>query len=179
MLNTILNILTLGIKPVCEKQFKFHHLIAEFRTVLEHSVSENQIKNTDIETLYAKLDTFNYSFLLFSKHYKKYLANLKHLKPELDGAYPDVALLRVAVSENKWKPTKPFDIFVHHIKYRYKLTSKPYIAFEKKQNKKKLNAPTITAKAPEDPNKSNKWIRVPIGRHQCGQESGSCGCNHH
>lgn len=171
----LLNILTLGIRPLYTKQFSFHKMISAFRNEIEQT--EKPIKNTDLQRFYDKLDTFNLRFVFFSRHYKKYITNLNHIKPELEDEHPDISLLRVAVSKNKWKPTKPFDIFVHNIKYNYKLTSKPFIAYEKKHNKKKLNAPGNRIKKPEDPNKSNQWIRVPIGRHHCAQESGSCGCS--
>lgn len=144
---------------------RFHTIISEFRDKLENPQGHDKITQADIDAFYKKLNNFNIRFVLFSKYYRKYIDNLNRLKPQPDDKKPDLTLLRVALAENEWKPTTPFSIFVHHLKYDNKLTSKPFIAYQKRQNKKKLNAPAVKVKEVEKPKKSEKWTRVPIPRH--------------
>lgn len=120
----------------------------------------------DIDSFYNKLNNFNSRFVLFGKYYRKYIANLNRLKPETEDGNPDLSILRVALTENKWKPTTPFSILMHHIKYENKITSKPFIARQKKQNRKKLNAPVAKAIKDEKPKSSKEWIRVPMPRNE-------------
>ncbi len=144
---------------------RFHTIISEFRDKLESSQGKEDITKADIDAFYNKLDNINFSFVLFSKYYQKFIANLNRLKPQPEDKNPDLTLLRVALAENEWKPTTPFSIFVHHLKYDNKITSKAFIAYQKRQNRKKLNAPVATTKEVEKPKKSEKWTRVPIPRH--------------
>lgn len=139
----------------------FHKTITEFRNKL----GSKNITKAHIEEFYNKINTFNLSFSLFPKYYRKYIANLNHLKPDLEDDHPDLTLLKVALAENEWKPTKPFEIFVHRIKYDYALTSKFFIARQKKQNRKKLNTPAAKVTESEKPKATKEWIRVPIPRH--------------
>ena len=143
---------------------KFHTIITEFRNKLTSTQHQPKITTADIEAFYNKINNFNLRFSLFPKYYRKYIANLNRLKPEAGDENPDLTLLKVALTENEWKPTKPFDIFVHRIKYDYKLTSKFFISRQKKQNLKKLNTPEAKVMQNEKPKSSKEWKRVPIGR---------------
>src|SRR5690606_25337763 len=117
----------------------FHTLISEFRTKLASPESQAKITQSDIDQFYDELKKLN--FLFFKKYYRKFIANLNRLKPNPEDKNPDWTLLQVALAENKWKPTQPFPILIHRIKYEYALTSRFFIAHEKKQNLKKLNTP--------------------------------------
>lgn len=162
MSNLVLNILSIGTKPLYEKHMKFHKIIEEFRNKLEKSQNQEKIKKTDIDAFYNKLNNFDLNFTFFRKYYRKYIANLNRLKPQPEEKNPDLTLLRVALTENKWKPTTPFSILIHHIKYDNKITSKPFVAYQKKQNRKKLNAPVVKAIQNDKPKSSKEWTRVPI-----------------
>ena len=144
---------------------RFHTIISEFRDKLDNSQGRDQITRADIDAFYEKLNNFDLRFVLFSEYYRKYIDNLNRLKPQPEDKNPDLNLLRVAIAENKWKPITPFSIFLHHLKYDNKITSKPFIAYQKKQNRKKLNAPAAKIKEVEKPKKSEKWTRVPIPLH--------------
>lgn len=170
MSNLILDIISLGTK----RSYDFHALISEFRGQLESSENDEDVAMATIDSFYDKLNSFDSRFLYFSKYYRKYIANLNRLKPEPEDTHPDLTLLRVALTENKWKPTKPLDIFVHQIKYDYKLTSKPFIAYEKKQNRKRLNSPKAKVKEINKPERSENWTRVPLPNHRCGCGNQTC-----
>ena len=139
----------------------FHTIITDFRNKL---LSQGNITTTDIEAFYSKINNLNLSFSLFPKYYRKYIANLNRLKPDAGDENPDLTLLKVALTENEWKPTRPFNIFVHRIMYDYKLTSKFFISRQKKNNLKKLNSPEAKTMENEKPKFSKEWTRVPIGR---------------
>lgn len=152
----------------------FHNIISEFRNKLESQQNGKELTKADIDLFYNKLNNFDFRFVLFPKYYRKYIANLNRLKPQPQDHNPDLALLRVALAENEWKPTTPFAIFIHHLKYDNKITSKPFIAYQKKQNRKKLNTPAPTVKGTEKPKSSEKWTRVPIPRHHPKKQSDCC-----
>ena len=139
---------------------KFHTIISDFREKLESSQDDNKPNMVGIEEFYNKLNTLN--FLFFSKYYRKYIANLNRLKPQSDEINPDLTLLRVALAENEWKPTTPFSVFKHHLKYDNKITSRFFIAYQKKQNKKRLNALPSKVKTIKNLKSSENWTRVPI-----------------
>lgn len=145
---------------------RFNTIISEFRDKLGSSEEQNKMTSADIEAFYNKLNNFDFRFKLFPKYYRKYIANLKRLKPQSEDSNPDLTLLRVALAENKWKPTTPFAICIHHIKYDNKITSKFFIAYQKKQNRKKLNTPVAKVKDVEKPTESEQWTQVPMPRHQ-------------
>ena len=144
---------------------KFHTIISEFRNKLGSSEELNKTTTADIGEFYDTLNNFNFSFILFSKYHRKYIANLMRLKPDLEDSNPDLTLLRLALAENAWKPTTSFAIFIHHIKYENKITSKLFIAYQKKQNRKKLNAPAVKLIEVKNTKKSENWTRVPMPKH--------------
>ncbi|MBO3097391.1 hypothetical protein [Gelidibacter pelagius] len=138
----------------------FHTIISEFRTKLASPETQAKITPTDIDQFYKKLNSLK--FLFFKKYYKKYIDNLNRLKPDPEAKNPDWTLIQVAIAESEYKPTKPFAIFLHQLKYGYALTSKPFVAYQKKQNLKKLNAPVKVVKEETKPKAEKEWIRVPI-----------------
>ena len=142
----------------------FHSIISKFRAKLASPETQAQITPTDVDQFYNQLNALN--FLFFKKYYKKYIDNLNRLRPDPEDKNPDWTLLQVALAENSYKPTKPFDIFLHRLKYDYALTSKPFVAYQKKQNRKKLNAPVKVVKEETKPKAEKEWIRVPIPRHR-------------
>lgn len=153
---------------------RFHTIISQFRNKLGNQKNEQKITKADIDAFYNQLNKFNFSFVLFPKYYRKYIDNLNRLKPDPKDENPDLSLLRIALAENEWKPTTPFSIFIHHIKYDNKITSRPFIAYQKRQNRKKLNAPATKVKEVEKLKKSEKWTRVPIPRHHPQKQDNCC-----
>lgn len=147
-----------------QKYMSFHTIISEFRTKLTSPQSQAKITHTDIDQFYNKLNKLN--FIFFKKYYRKYINNLNRLKPDPEDQNPDWSLLQIALAENEWKPTKPFAIFMHYLKYDNALTSKPFVAYLKKQNRKKLNEPVKVVKEDPKPKAEKEWTRVPIPRNR-------------
>lgn len=160
MSDFLLNMISLGIKPLYEKQRKFDDLITEFRERFANPARAGMIKS-DIDEFYKRLNDFDFGFVFFKGYYRKYIENLNRFKPDVDN--PDLTFLRIALTKNKWKPTKPYPVFVHHLKYEFKLTANPFISHQKKQQRKKLDALGVTAKE-NAKTKSQNWTRVPINQ---------------
>lgn len=65
MRNFILNILSLGIKPLYDRHMKFDKLILKFRTKLADPENKEKGTASDIEGLYNELNNFNSHFIFF------------------------------------------------------------------------------------------------------------------
>ena len=163
MTDLLLNILSLGTKPLYEKQMEFHKTIVEFRERLAR-LKEVSLTESEIDAFYEKLNKFNFSFVLFSSHYKKYVANLNRFKPQSIDGNIDLTFLMIAIAEDKWKPTEPYEIFSYNLKYRNRLTSRFFLSQQKKQNLKNLNSPEAKAKFNAKPKSTKEWTRVPLPR---------------
>lgn len=165
MVDIILNILTLGLKPLYEKHLKFHTIIVDFRnklprqqnqaktlseadkdkiwwmkgTSLAHfsvmNVGTHKISLTenDIDEFYNKLNNFDFSFMFFKKYYKSYIRNLNRFNPVAENKNFELAVLQKAIEIKSISPTKPFAVLWFHVKFRYTLTSKPYVWFRKRK----------------------------------------------
>ncbi len=173
MTDLVLNILSLGTKPLYEKQMRFHYIITEFRSKLSR-IEEGSLTIADIDEFYTDLDNFDFSFVLFTEYYQKYIGNLNRFKPNTEDENPDVTFLLIAIAEDPWKPTDLFGVFMYHIRYKYKLTSRFFIARQKKHNLKKLNTPEVTIKEESKFDSSKKWTRIPLRQDQCKP---GCGCS--
>ena len=151
---------------------KFHNTITAFRNRLAN-LENVKLTKDDVDKFYDEINSFNFRFSLFGKYYQNYIDNINRFKPEEDN-YFDITFLKIAIAEDKWKPTKPLDIFKHHIRYKYKLTSKLFISRQKKQNLKKLNTPDVLTKEVSKFDASKKWTKIPIRQDQCKPD---CGCS--
>lgn len=158
--------------PLSGKQLRFHDIISHFRNRLS-SLQEAPLTVADIEEFYTTINNRKFRFSLFGSYYKKYIENLNRFKPVEENNF-DVTFLKIAIAEDKWKPTKPYPVFIYHLKYKFKLTSFFFIRNEKKQNHKKLNPSTIVDKKPTKFNSEKEWMRVPLGDKKCKP---GCGCS--
>ena len=173
MTDLLLNILSLGTKPLYERQLRFHDIITEFRNKLSRLV-EVSLTEADIDAFYSELNNFDFRFTLFTEYYQRYIANLNRFKPESRDENLDLTFLMIAIAEDKWKPTKPLAILSYHIRYKYKLTSRFFISHQKNQNRKKLNPPELIDKQKSKFKSSQNWTRVPLGKNECKP---GCGCS--
>jgi hypothetical protein len=172
MMEFVLNILSLGLKPLYEKHFKFHQIISDFRNklprpqnqaksltdeekdqvswikgqglkhmnVLNLGTQKISISESDLDEFYNKLNDFDFGFVLFKKYYKGYIKNLNRFKPVAENKNFDLAVLQKAIQADRLRPTKPFPIFWFHVKYRYRLTSEPYMWFRERNQIKNSNS---------------------------------------
>ncbi|WP_026450240.1 hypothetical protein [Aequorivita capsosiphonis] len=151
----------------------FHKTISEFRDKLS-KLHEGGLSLADVEKFYNDINSFDFRFVLFAEYYRKYIENLNRFKPNTEDENPDVTFLLIAIKEDKWKPTRPTDVFLYHIRYKYKLTSKFFISRQKKQNRKKLDATEELEKQKSKFDPSKKWTRVPTRQNKCKP---GCGCS--
>ncbi|MFY7861792.1 MAG: hypothetical protein ACOVP5_06145 [Chitinophagales bacterium] len=109
----------------------------EYINVLNLGTQKVSLTETDLDDFYNKLNNFDFSFILFKKYYKEYIRNLNRFSPVAENKNFELAVLQKAIEADKLRPTKPFSVLWIHIKYRYKLTSKPYIWYKERKRKKK------------------------------------------
>lgn len=152
---------------------KFHKTISEFRDKLSR-LKEGSLSLADIDKFYLEINNFDFRFVLFAEYYRKYIENLNRFRPNTQDENPDVTFLLIAIAEDAWKPTDPFEVFMYHIRYRYKLTSKFFISRQKKENRKKLDASGEAVKKKSKFDSSKKWTRIPTRQNQCKP---GCGCS--
>ena len=161
MTNSLLNILTLGIKPLLENQGRFHTTIIEFREKLSKR-QERKLSVADIDDFFQKINNFNFSFMFFAEYYRKYIENLNRFKPDTEEQNPDITFLLIAIAEDKWKPTQPFHVLKHLIQYKYPLTSLLFISRQKKLNRKKIDASGLPADKNSEKISVENGYRVPL-----------------
>ncbi len=160
MLDLLLNILTLGIKPWYEKNSAYSKIIFEFRnklprpqnearvltaeekknlsglmrqiTVLNLAPHKTSVTDQDIDQFYNALNNFDYNFVTFKNYYKGYTANLTRLKPQAANKDMDLAVLQLILKNDPMHPIKPFPVLFFHLKYRIGWSSKIYKFFRRK-----------------------------------------------
>lgn len=168
MIDFVLNVLSLGLKPLYEKNLQFHQIITDFRnklprpqnqaktltkedkdkiwwmkdtslrhfSVLNVGTHKVSLSESDLDEFYNKLNNFDFSFILFKKYYKQYIRNLNRFNPVAENKNFELAVLQKAIETDNLRPTKPFPILCFHFKYRYKLTSGPYMWLIERKRKK-------------------------------------------
>jgi hypothetical protein len=157
MFDIILNILTLGLKPLYEKNLSYYKIIRDFReklprhqnearrigedeiknnpllsslqnfTVLDLSTHRTSLSESEIDLFYNKLNSFDYGFILFKKHYKSYTKNLNRFKPKAENKNFDLAMLQNVIKDDPNRPLKPIPVLIYHLKWKFKFTSKIYV----------------------------------------------------
>lgn len=151
----------------------FHKIIIDYRNSLAKAEDLGQL-GMDTEQFYQKINKLDFRFNFFSPYYRKYIANLNRFKPEAENSELNLSFLKIAIAEGKYKPTKPFPIFVHHLKYKFRFTSRFFISQQKKKNLKKLNPTVEFGKEKSKFDTSKNWTRIPIRQDKCKQD---CGCS--
>lgn len=155
MYKLLLNLITFGLKPLYEKNISYYNLIAEFRNKLPRSqnkarrlTEEEKIKYSfdkslrefsimtlnshktsltekDLDVFMNTIETFNYKFIFFKKHYKSFSDNILRLNPKSeDGNFDLVVLQEILKDDPINRPLKPLDVFCYHLKHKYKFSSR-------------------------------------------------------
>lgn len=151
-MDTILNILTIGLRPLYYKHYSFYLIIINFRnklprkqnqaqklnkniekiilkdnynlfSVIDLSTQKVNFTESDVDLFYNQLNHFDYNFVIFKNYYKSIVKNLNRFNPKANDQSFDTAMLIDILKDQKSKPYKPFPILWYHIKYKYKLTS--------------------------------------------------------
>jgi hypothetical protein len=164
MLDQILNIITLGLKPSYEKHKKFHEIICNFRnklprkqntarlltvdelakhpvlstlphvTVADISTQKITISESDIDQFYNELNHFDFRFMIFKSYYQEIIDNLNRLNPRAENRSFDLFIVQ-RVLNDPLHPTKPIDAILYNLKWKYKPTSSIYVWFVNRTKK--------------------------------------------
>lgn len=155
MYNILMNIFTLGLKPLYDKHLQYYLIVKEFSeklprsqnqarplsdekkrsllgnsgsyiTAIDLSTQKVSISESDLDVFYNKLNQFDYSFILFKKYYQSYTENLNRLQPKAENRDFGIAVVQFVLN-NPIKPLKPISVLLYHLKYKYTLTSKIYV----------------------------------------------------
>jgi hypothetical protein len=166
MLDYLLNIITLGIKPIYKKHLEYYKIIEEFRnklprpqneakkisdeeleknpvlsslkymTVLDLSTHKISISEADIDLFYNKLNSFDYRFMLFKDYYKKYTTNVNRFSPQAENKNFNLVMVQQVLKDDPLHPIKPWDVLVFNLKWNVKFTSRIYVWFLTRSRKK-------------------------------------------
>ena len=127
-------------KKLNKKDIKNYPLFKDslkFMTVVDLSTHRTSISEKEIDIFYNELRDFNYKFMFFGKYYKSFSKNLMRFNPKSENGNFDLVLIQEVLKDKpNTKPLKPVDVFIYHIKYKFKLTSKFYIRYKKNKLKK-------------------------------------------
>jgi|JI7StandDraft_1071085.scaffolds.fasta_scaffold266885_2 hypothetical protein len=157
MINQLLNIITLGLKPIYEKHRKFYEIICNFRnklprpqntarklsedeleshpilsdlkhiTVVDLSTHKTTVSEADIDQFYNELNHFDFSFMLFPKYYDGIVRNINRFNPKAENKNFDLFMVQQILKDNPIKPIKPIDVILFNLKWNFKPTSNVYI----------------------------------------------------
>lgn len=165
MIDMILNIITLGLKPVYDKHQKFYNIISNFRnklprpqntackltnseleshsvlsdmkymTVVDLSTHKTTMSEADIDQFYNELNHFDYRFMLFPGYYKGIVKNINRFNPKAENKNFDLFMVQQVLKDNPLKPIKPIDAIRFNLMWNYKLTSRIHVWFLKRTKK--------------------------------------------
>jgi|GEM_PF-3146471 len=96
---------------------------------IDVSTHKTTISEADLDLFYGKIVSFDYKGVVFKNHYKEFTRSLLRLNPEGFNKNFDLILLQKLLQDDAMPPLKPFEVLVHHLKFKYKITSKPYVWF--------------------------------------------------
>lgn len=166
MINQFLNILSLGLKPLYERNLTYYKIVQNFReklprpqnaaltireeerkkiglpelkgiNVVDLATFKTSISESEIDQFYNKLEYFDYSFIIFPNYYKKFTSNLMRFKPNAQNGDFNLFMVQQVLKDNPLKPLLPIPVFIHHLKWEIKWTSKVYIWWLKLNKKNK------------------------------------------
>ena len=131
MFDFILNIISLGLKPLYENHLSYYKILEEFRNklprqqneartlseeekskhlllsnlkginVLDLSTHKVTLNEADIDEFYNKLNNFDYRFMLFKDYYRKYTANLNRFSPQAENKNFNLVMVQQILKNNK------------------------------------------------------------------------------
>jgi len=108
---------------------------AKFISVIDTSTHKTTVSEADLDLFYGKIVNFDYKFVLFKNHYKEFTKNLLKLNPKSQNKDFDLIMLQDALQDNLIHPHQPFRVLGHKLKFKYKITSKPYVWFLRRKIK--------------------------------------------
>lgn len=112
----------------------FDNPILPHITSLNLSTHETSLTESDLNTFFNELEHFNFKFVLFKNYYRSYSKNLFRFNPKaVNGNFDLVMVQRILDDDPIFHPVKPIDVFIYHLKFEYRITSKLYIWLTQKK----------------------------------------------
>jgi len=94
--------------------------------VYDLSTLKTSLNEQELDMFFNAVQEFDFSFMLFKKYYKRHRANILRLKPNIDQKSVDWIVLQKVLQEDDIHPLKPYKVFIHHLKFEWKLPSTIY-----------------------------------------------------
>jgi len=107
-------------------------------TTINVSTHRTSLTESEIDVFYNSLKYFDYSWVLYKRHYRAHANNLFRFDPKATNKNFDLIMVQQILNDETLYRLKPLDILVYHLKYKHKITSKPYLCFFSKIKKIKL-----------------------------------------
>lgn len=101
-------------------------------TSLNLSTHETSLTEAELNIFFNELENFDYRFILNKKYYREFSKNLLRFNPKAVNGNFDLVMVQQVLKVDPYHPLKPFDVFIYHLKFRYKFTSKIHIWFKEK-----------------------------------------------
>lgn len=92
-------------------------------SVLNLATHEIHVSESEIDLFYNRLNDFNYSFVLFKNYYKSFTQELNRFNPKSINKNFDIVIVQELLKDNPIHPLKFKDVFIYHIKWKWRLTS--------------------------------------------------------
>jgi hypothetical protein len=113
-------------RKLSDSQIERHPFIPNsFKDIraIDVSTHKTAISESELDVFYNKLRYFDYSFVLFKKHYKGRTEEFLRLNPKSVNKDFHLVLLQEVLEENSLHPLEFRKVLVHHIKYEWKFTT--------------------------------------------------------
>ncbi len=104
----------------------------KYVNAIDVSTHKTSITEQELDVFMNSIRYFDYGFMLFKNHYKTYSANILRLKPTSTNKNFDLVVLQNVLQEDDIHPLKLSKVFIYHLKFKWKLTSRIYLKYIKK-----------------------------------------------
>jgi len=98
-------------------------------TTLNVNTHKASLTESEIDVFYNSLKYFDYSWVLYKRHYRAHANNLFRFDPKATNKNFDLIMVQQILNNETLYRLRPLDVLVYHLKYKHKITSKPYLFF--------------------------------------------------
>jgi hypothetical protein len=115
-----------------------HPKTMEYVTVINVSTHETSVTRSELDVFLNRIEDFDYFSVLFEKYYRERTENILRLKPKPENKNFDLIILQKVLKDDPIHPLEFRKIFIHHIKWEWKLTSYFYTWKIRRKKRKML-----------------------------------------
>ncbi|MGN6647411.1 MAG: hypothetical protein ACTHJT_12875 [Cytophaga sp.] len=105
---------------------------------LNVSKHKTSLTESEIDAFYNALKYFDYSWVVYKKHYRAHANNLFRFDPKAENKNFDLIVVQQVLENEALYRLKPLDVLIYHLRYKHKITSKAYLYFFDKRKKIKM-----------------------------------------